>query len=514
MTKPRITTNHFEWLAAIRPRYEQANRSLKTKILDEVVAVAGIHRKHAIRLLRSNSPNRSIAAKLTGTKPRPRIYDQGTYDVVIACWEASDRLCSKRLKAALPQLVCSLERFGHLSIKDDARRLLLTMSASTIDRILAQTRAEKIGHKPRRPLAATAIRRSVPIRTFADWNAPVPGYMEADLVSHSGPDASGSFAQTLTLTDIATGWTECAALLTRDGAMVIAALDKLHKRLPFALRGLDTDNGSEFINEVVIDYCKSKGIEQTRARPYRKNDQAWVEQKNGSVVRRLVGYERFEGLEQVAMLSRLYAASGLLVNYFQPSFKLASKTRVGAKVIKRYYPPETPAQRLASLDTTSTQTKTQLLSITNNLDPIRLLAEIRAMQGSLADRTRGTADQELTQCSADAQWLQSLKAMHRIGEVRPTHRRKKASPRLWRTREDPFAETWEQICIWLNEAPDLNAKALIDRLITAHPNAYGPQHLRTLQRRVLAWRRARAYELVFSSSLSGETVLANDNYSR
>ena len=180
----------------------------------------------------------------------------------------------------------------------------------------------------------------MPVRTFDDWDDPPPGFVEADLVAHSGPVARGSFVQTLVLTDIATGWTECAALLVREQRLLTEVLSELRKLLPFPLLGLDTDNDSVFMNETVRDYCQQVGIEFTRCRPHRKNEQAWVEQKDGAVVRRTIGYHRFDGLEAAAALARLYAAMRLFVNFFQPSFKLAAKTRDGAR--KRYHPPATP----------------------------------------------------------------------------------------------------------------------------------------------------------------------------
>ena len=184
------------------------------------------------------------------------------------------------------------------------------------------------------------------MRTFSDWEDPPPGFIEADLVAHSGPVASGSFIQTLVLTDIATGWTECAPLLVREQTVLVEVLSEVRKLLPFGLLGFDTDNDTVFMNETVRDYCQVAGIEFTRCRPYRKNDQAWVEQKNGAIVRRIVGYRRYEGLEAAAELARLYATVRLFINFFQPSFKLAGKQREGARVRKRYHPPATPAQRL------------------------------------------------------------------------------------------------------------------------------------------------------------------------
>ena len=182
---------------------------------------------------------------------------------------------------------------------------------------------------------------------FSDWNDPAPGHIEADLVSHSGPVAKGSFVHTLVLTDIATGWTECAPLLVREQRLLTEVLGEARKLMPFPLLGFDTDNDSVFMNETVQVYCKQAGVVFTRCRPYRKNDQAWVEQKNGAIVRHMVGYRRFEGLEAAATLAELYRSVRLFVNFFQPSFKLADKEREGAKVRKRYHPPATPLSAAA-----------------------------------------------------------------------------------------------------------------------------------------------------------------------
>ena len=234
-------------------------------------------------------------------------------------WEAADRICGKRLKALVPILLEAMERHGHLLLAAEVRASLLAMSAATMDRALRDVRAHTTGRARRRTASSAAIRRSIPVRTFSDWQDPPPGFFEADLVAHSGPSASGSFVQTVVLTDIATGWTECAPLLVREQKLLTEVLTELRKLLPFALLGFDTDNDSAFMNETVRDYCQRAGIEFTRCRPYRKNDQAWVEQKNGAVVRRIVGYRRFGGLEAAAALAQLYATARRFVNFF-PAF--------------------------------------------------------------------------------------------------------------------------------------------------------------------------------------------------
>jgi len=320
-----------ELVAATVERYGKGRRSEKGRILDEFVAITGFHRKHAVRVLRG-----ARATLRAASRPERRIYDEAVREALIVLWEASDRVCGKRLKALAPVLVEAMERHGHLELASEIRTRLLAMSAATMDRALRSVRVQ-VGRTQRRTAPSSGVRRSIPVRTFADWQDPPPGFAEADLVAHSGPSASGSFVQTLVLTDIATGWIELAPLLVREQGLLREVLGEVRKLLPFALLGFDTDNDSVFMNETVRDYCQAEGITFTRCRPYRKNDQAFVEQKNGAVVRRIVGYRRLEGVAAAAALARLYATVRLFVNFFQPSFKLAQKEREGARVRKRYY---------------------------------------------------------------------------------------------------------------------------------------------------------------------------------
>ncbi len=200
------------------------------------------------------------------------------------------------------------------------------------------------GGKRRRSGFHSAIRQEVPIRTFNDWKEPPPGFLEVDMVAHGGTSVAGSFIQTLTMVDVATGWTECLPLVNRDGSLVVEGLKRAQGLFPWLMRGVDFDNDSAFMNDVVVPWCRGQKLEVTRSRAYQKNDQACVEQKNGSVVRRLLGYGRFEGIETARVMGRLYTAARLYVNFFQPSFKLAEKRREGAKVIKRYHAPSTPSE--------------------------------------------------------------------------------------------------------------------------------------------------------------------------
>ena len=283
-----------ELVAATVERYGKGRRSQKGRILDEFVAITGFHRKHAMRVLRGpRAKRRSVS------RPERRIYDEAVREALIVLWEASDRVCGKRLKALAPILVEAMERHAHLELAPEIRTRLLAMSAATMDRALSSVRVE-VGRTQRRAALSSGVRRSIPVRTFADWQDPAPGFAEADLVAHSGGSTSGSFVQTLVLTDIATGWIELAPLLVREQGLLREVLGEVRKLLPFALLGFDTDNDSVFMNETVRDYCQAEGITFTRCRPYRKNDQAFVEQKNGAVVRRIVGYRRLEGVATAA----------------------------------------------------------------------------------------------------------------------------------------------------------------------------------------------------------------------
>ena len=469
-----------ELVGAIAARYVEGARVEKSRILDEFVAITGFHRKHAMRLLHDGPPCRS-----NGPRPERRVYDDAVREALIVVWEAADRVCGKRLRPLLPVLVEAMERHGHLQLGAPVRAGLLAMSAATIDRALRKVRDRAGGRASRRTAPSAAVRRSVPVRTFSDWQDPPPGFFEADLVAHSGPMASGSFVQTLVLTDIATGWTECAPLLVREQKLLTEMLDELRKLLPFALLGFDTDNDSVFMNETVREYCQAAGVAFTRCRPYRKNDQAWVEQKNGAVVRRMVGYRRFAGLEAAAQLARLYTAVRLFVNFFQPSFKLAEKERDGARVRKRYYQPATPYQRLLADQRTPEEVRHSVSAMAATLDPVRLLREIRAAQQRLVEIADKPIEGEVAAISASTleQFLSGLRTAWKEGDARPTARAKAKTKRL-RRRPDPFATVSAQLRAWFEAEPERTGRELFERLQAQHPGVYPDGQLRTCQRRL------------------------------
>jgi len=493
----------LQLLLAIAERYKKAERRARKAILDEFVAITGYHRKHAIRVL-TTAQTKTLHVR----RPRLRLYDEAVRQALVVLWEASDRLCGKRLKPLIPVLLEALQRHGHLRLDEGVQRRVLAASAATIDRLLAPIRLSVRGR--RRAAAKPAIRKEVPVRTFSDWDDPPPGFMEVDLVAHSGENTTSSFVHTLVLTDIASEWTECVAVPVREATVVVDIVRRLRRLLPFELLGIDTDNGSEFLNEVMLAYCRSEKITFTRSRPYRKNDQAWVEQKNGAVVRRLVGYLRFEGREAVEGLNHLYGASRLFVNFFQPSFKLASKTRIESHVTKRYHAPATPCARLLASDAIPETTKERLRSVLEKLDPLRLLDEIRTTQCNLAEVAAGhDRSRVVTSDAGLEQLLQGLATAWLSGEVRPTHQAPAKVVHYWRTRADPFASVWPRIREWLQAEPDRTAVQVLDRLQVEAPGLFNEGQLRTLQRRVKQWRQGAVQGLIFPGPELRESNQAN-----
>lgn len=481
----------LELIEAIGGRYHAATRIEKKKILDEFIQVTGFHRKHAIRALKRHTGNGSEPA------PRARIYDEAAVTALTILWEAADRICGKRLKEAIPTLVDAMERHGHLQLEPEVRSRLLAMSAATMDRALRPARDMGKYARRRSGINNTPLRKSIAVRTFSDWNDPPPGFFEMDMVAHCGKSVSGSHAHSLVLTDIASGWTEAAAMVVREQTLITLTVEEVRVKLPFPMLGLDVDNDSAFINETVVDYCKDRKLELTRSRAYKKNDQAWIEQKNGSVVRRMVGYGRLEGVAATTALGELHDVVRLYVNFFQPSFKLKSKIRVGAKVSKKYFLPATPYERILANDRVTNECKEQLRRTFSALDPVQLLNQIREAQRKLVHQEVGGQAENTAGSNEElSRFVKSLSTAWRDGEIRPTHRKKSSGPRAWRTRVDPFESVWPVVERWLDERPDANAKELFYRLQTELSVSFDPGQLRTLQRRIKDWRTAIARRLV------------------
>lgn len=360
-----------EYAAEMRKRYLKASKKEKGKILNEFVTVTGYHRKAAIRLL--------LKAPCPGGKRRGR---PASYERVVeplkTIWEASDRLCSRRLKPFMPELIRVLKRHGELQIDAEEEALLVRLSPSTIDRLLAPARRSGGRKPPSTTQPGSLLKGLIPIRTFADWEEDQVGFLEIDLVAHCGEMVEGFYLNTLCAVDVASGWTECLVVWGKGQERVKTALHRVRGRLPFPLLGIDSDNGSEFINRCFYNYCRQHQITFTRSRSYRKNDSCHVEQKNGRIVRRLVGYDRYTSKAAYQCLERLYGLIRLYVNFFQPTMKLVGKTRQGARVHRVYDTAQTPYQRLLKLAVLSQAKQAELAAVYQKLSPIRLLQQINS----------------------------------------------------------------------------------------------------------------------------------------
>jgi hypothetical protein len=309
-----------ELVAAQRSRYLAAPRAEKGRILDEFVAATGYHRKHAVRLLRAGPPPPRV-----GHGGRKRVYDALVDGALRQVAEASDWLCGKRLAPFLDELVPALEAERALSLEDPVRERLLQMSAASIDRHLRTVRWQRRPSGLSTTKPGSLLKRQVPVQAYTPWDQQRPGFVEIDLVAHCGTSTAGFYLNTLTVTDVATGWTECLGVWGKGQAAVFAALEQARARLPLPLLGIDSDNGSEFLNALLVRWCAREQITFTRSRPYWKNDQAHVEQKNWSVVRRLLGYDRYESAAALAALHQVYGWLRRWCNHWQPTLKLIAK---------------------------------------------------------------------------------------------------------------------------------------------------------------------------------------------
>jgi transposase InsO family protein len=294
----------------------------------------------------------------------------------VQVWEASDHLCSKRLVSFLPDLLAVLEHHKEVHLEPAVREQLLTLSAATIDRLLQAVRPRPRRRPYTQGTAASSLKAQIPIRTFTDWADTAPGAVQADLVAHCGDSTEGFYLTTLNVVDVATGWTECVSVWGKGQQRVGTAVHQVRQSLPFALRELHTDNGSEFLNAVVYPWCRNEGIRLTRGRPYKKNDQAHVEQRNWSVIRRLVGYDRYATKAALSAFEQLYRLLRLYVNYFQPLRKLVSKERVGSKVMKRYDAAQTPYRRVLRTGILTVDQAQRLDQEYHRLNPVRLRLQI------------------------------------------------------------------------------------------------------------------------------------------
>jgi hypothetical protein len=368
------------YLKQLQARYRKASKKEKTVILDEYVKTTGYHRKHATAVL--NGQRERVQGPIR--RPRRAQYGVEEANALATLADLFDDICSKRLRAALDVELPRLYQAGVLSISATCYENLLQVSPATMDRLRARYRSH---HGRRRGFTkpGTLLKQRIPIRTWADWTEERPGFCEIDLVDHSGGQIirGREHAWTLCFTDVSTGWTECVAVRNKAQIHVFAAIQRARQRLPFPLLGIDSDSGSEFINDQLYRYCLKEEITFTRGRAGRKNDSAYVEQKNWSVVRRAVGYGRYDNPQQLDLLNTLYARLRLYVNFFLPVMKLKEKVRIGSRVKRVYDDPQTPYARVLASDHVSDEDKAELREAYSYLNLINLRRRIDELQEQL-----------------------------------------------------------------------------------------------------------------------------------
>lgn len=366
------------YLERIYVRYQKGTKEQKQKILDEFCEVCGYHRKHAIRLLKKRPRRKTQKAKLrVGRKPIYQI--PAITEPLKRIWMASDYLCGKRLKAALPEWLPHYAQ-EHGALDSAVYKALLKMSAASIDRVLKPIKAKHKGRGLSGTKPGTLLKNQIPIKTH-HWDVTQPGFLEADTVAHCGNSLAGDFVWSLTMTDILTTWTECRATWNKGSEGVCIQVNAIEKSLPFPLKGFDCDNGSEFLNHHFIRYFsdrpKEKSVQFTRSRPYHKDDNAHVEQKNWTHVRQCFGYDRFDNPLLVSLMNDLYANEwSLYQNHFCPSNKLIEKTKINSKYRRKYDQPQTPYHRVLACQSIQNQTKEDLIKLHNSLNPFKLKADI------------------------------------------------------------------------------------------------------------------------------------------
>jgi hypothetical protein len=369
-----------KYLRQLQARYRQASKKEKSRILDEFAKTTGYHRKHATAVL--NGRRERVQGPIR--RPRRAQYGAEEADALAILAVLFDDICSKRLRAAMDVELPRLYQSGILRISSACYQNLLKVSPATMDRLRARYRPRR-GQKRGFTKPGTLLKQRIPIRTWADWTEDRPGFCEIDLVDHSGGQIvrGREHAWTLCFTDVKTAWTECVAVRNKAQVHVFAAIKRARQRLPFPLLGIDSDSGSEFINDQLYRYCMEEEITFTRGRAGRKNDSAYVEQKNWSVVRRTVGYSRYDSPEQLELLNTLYARLHFYVNFFLPVMKLKEKVRVGSKVKRIYDDPRTPYARVLASHHVSEEDKAEVREAYGYLDLIELRLRIDELQEQL-----------------------------------------------------------------------------------------------------------------------------------
>jgi len=406
-------TSRWEYLRSIYERYQQASREVKQRMLDEFCHVTRYHRKYALRLL--NGPPPRVRPRERRRRPT---YPEAVTRVLAFIWKAAGHPWSVRLKALLPLWVPKAR--GHLQLSPELERQLLRISPRQIDRRLKGHKRQIKRRLYGRTKPGTLLKHHIPLRTDR-WEVTTPGFTEVDLVAHSGDCAAGDFVHSLNLTDIDTTWVESRAVLGKAQVRVRRAVNDIRESLPFNLKGIDSDNGSEFINKDLYEYCQERGIQFTRGRPYKKDDNAHVEQKNWTHVRKLLGYVRYDTPQAVEAINDLYGNElRLFQNLFLPSVKLVRKVRVGSRIRRHYEQPQTPFERLLARGQGDPLKLAELKRLRDGLDPIALSQGIdRKLERihALASDPRRPKPTRRPAAGPDHPWRRSYKRRARVSAV-------------------------------------------------------------------------------------------------
>ena len=385
MTQKKAVTRQLQ------DRYQKSSKKEKIVMLNEFIQITGYNRSYAARVLRKKKVlgyltinDKRIKYTLSGKmRKKKKYYDQAVLLALKELWEEADSICSKRLAPFLGEFITVLEKYGEITLTSKLKEKLLTISPATIDRLLAPIRKKQQikGKSTTRP--GSLLKKKIPVRTFSNWDDTRPGFFEVDLVSHDGGNLRGDVIQSLNFTDISTGWVEMIAVKNKAQRWVFGGIKEIRKRLPFPILGFDSDNGSEFINDELLRYCKKEHITFTRSRPYRKNDSCYIEQKNWSVIRRMVGYGRYDTDKELCILNKLYSYLRLYVIFFQPVRKLVKKERIGSRIKKRYDVAKTPYRRVLACPDISEGIKMKLKREYDMLNPAELKRQITRLQNEL-----------------------------------------------------------------------------------------------------------------------------------
>lgn len=534
MTKKLSLSVKKMLLNKIKDKYKKAKKKDKSFIIDDVVELTNYKRKYAIHQL-NNIKETTNKKKREGNNKK---YTEVIKEALVKVWYASNRICSKRLAGFLPEMVQIMHDKNHLNLEDKNKKLLATISASSIDRLLKTERALKKRRGKSSTNSVSLLQHKIAVKTFNSEEEKLPGKFEVDLVAHCGTTTDGSFLNTLVMTDFYSQWTEFFPLITKNAKEVIAALKEAQATIPFSILGIDTDNGSEFINNALYDFCQKQDIEFTRSRPYKKNDQAHVEEKNGSIIRKVTGYNRFEGFAAEQSLYNLYEKLRLYINYFQPSLKLKSRTRNGGKVTKIYDEAKTPYRRLINSNI-SEKIKNKLGIEYDSLDPVSLLSQVQELQKEFMKhawekekKIQENYDKKIQEIKNDCKEIkeviaeeniQSLKDeavnLKNINDDNPKKplksikdnfkniklesykftrklRKKSSREKDGLIKNDIFKDVWnEDVVIELNNNNGIAATEILNKLICKYPEKFHVNHIRTFQRRVAQWREQKRSEI-------------------